>query len=82
MTSAQCVHANTRGCDKKRGLSYLKDRYQVQFPVKNFCTYCYNVVYNSLPVLLFSNLEELKKRESVISGWILPWNLQKKPEQF
>lgn len=28
---------------------------------KNFCTYCYNVVYNSLPVLLFSNLEELKK---------------------
>ena len=61
MTSAQCVHANTRGCDKKRGLSYLKDRYQVQFPVKNFCTYCYNVVYNSLPVLLFSNLEELKK---------------------
>lgn len=61
MTSAQCVHANTRGCDKKWGLSYLKDRYQVQFPVKNFCTYCYNVVYNSLPVLLFSNLEELKK---------------------
>ena len=61
MTSAQCVHANTRGCDKKRGLSYLKDRYQVQFPVKNFCTYCYNVVYNSLPVLLFSSLEEFKK---------------------
>lgn len=47
--------------DKKRGLSYLKDRYQVQFPVKNFCTYCYNVVYNSLPVLLFSSLEEFKK---------------------
>lgn len=83
MTSAQCVHANTRGCDKKRGLSYLKDRYQVQFPVKNFCTYCYNVVYNSLPVLLFSNLEELKKAgHPVISGWILPWNPQKKPKQF
>ena len=61
MISAQCVHGNTKGCDKKRGLTYLKDRYQVQFPVKNICTYCYNVVYNSLPVLLFSSLRELKQ---------------------
>lgn len=61
MVSAQCVHANTKGCDNKPGICYLKDRYQTEFPVKNNCSFCYNVIYNSLPVLLFSALEELKK---------------------
>lgn len=60
MTTAPCVHANTRGCDKKPGLCYLKDRYKVEFPVKNYCDACYNVVYNSLPVMLFANINELK----------------------
>ena len=61
MTSAQCVHKNTKGCDKCPTITYLKDRYQAQFPVKNFCSACYNVVYNSLPVMLFSNIRELQK---------------------
>lgn len=61
MTTAPCVHANTCGCDKKPGLCYLKDRYRMEFPVKNYCDACYNVVYNSLPVMLFANMKELKK---------------------
>ena len=61
MTTAPCVHANTCGCDKKPGLCYLKDRYRKEFPVKNYCDACYNVVYNSLPVMLFANMKELKK---------------------
>ena len=61
MTSAQCVHKNTKGCDKCPTITYLKDRYQAQFPVKNYCSACYNVVYNSLPVMLFSNIRELQK---------------------
>ncbi len=60
MTTAPCVHANTRGCDRKPGLCFLKDRYKVEFPVKNYCDACYNVVYNSLPVMLFANMRELK----------------------
>ena len=36
MTSAQCVHKNTKGCDKCPTITYLKDRYQAQFPVKIF----------------------------------------------
>lgn len=59
MTTAPCVHANTRGCDRKPGLCYLKDRYHKEFPVKNYCDVCYNVVYNSLPVMLFANRKEL-----------------------
>ena len=61
MTTAPCVHANTCGCDKKPGLCYLKDRYRKEFPVKNYCDACYNVVYNSLPVMLFANMKELEK---------------------
>ena len=58
MTSAQCVHANTAGCDKKGGLLYLKDRYGKYFPVKNQCGECYNVIYNTLPLMLFGTHKE------------------------
>lgn len=61
MTSAQCVHKNVSGCDKSGQTLYLSDRYQVKFPVKNCCNECYNVIYNSLPVMLFSQLSELKR---------------------
>ena len=78
MTSAQCVHGNTRGCDHTPGITYLKDRYQVQFPMRNFCSYCYNVIYNSLPVLLFTNLGELEK--SGVMDFRLDFTVESKEE--
>ena len=60
MTTAGCVHKNTSACDKKTGITYLKDRYNVLFPVKNYCKDCYNIVYNSVPVLLFGEVNRLK----------------------
>ena len=61
MTSAQCVVCNTSGCKKQTGITYLKDRYDVEFPVRNHCEECYNVIYNSLPQVLIGQAEELKK---------------------
>ncbi len=61
MVSAGCVHKNTCGCDKQSQITYLKDRYNVLFPVKNYCEDCYNIIYNSVPVLLFGELEHLKE---------------------
>jgi putative protease len=61
MTSAGCVHANTAGCDRRPTITFLSDRYKAKFPVKNVCGACYNVVYNSLPVMLLSQLKELGK---------------------
>ncbi len=61
MVSAQCVVCNTMGCQKKTGISYIKDRYDKKFAVKNDCEECYNVIYNSLPLLLFGQAEELKR---------------------
>ena len=46
MTTANCVHKNTKGCDKKQKLIYLKDRYNKSFAVCNNCKECYNTIYN------------------------------------
>lgn len=60
MTTANCVHKNTKGCDKKRELIYLKDRYNKAFAVCNNCRECYNTIYNSLPTMLTKNIGKLK----------------------
>lgn len=59
MVSAQCVRKNVSGCMKKSGLLYLKDRKGKKLPVKNCCDFCYNIIYNHVPLVLFDNKKEL-----------------------
>lgn len=61
MTSAQCVHRNSSKCDKCKQITYLKDRYNKLFPVKNMCNECYNVIYNTLPTMLFNDIARIKE---------------------
>lgn len=61
MITANCVHKNTKGCDKKQKLIYLKDRYNKSFAVCNNCKECYNTIYNSLPTMLTKNISKLKE---------------------
>lgn len=61
MTTANCVHKNTKGCDKKQKIIYLKDRYNKSFAVCNNCKECYNTIYNSLPTMLTKNISKLKE---------------------
>lgn len=61
MTTANCVNKNTKGCDKKQKLIYLKDRYNKSFAVCNNCKECYNTIYNSLPTMLTKNISKLKE---------------------
>ena len=61
MTTANCVHKNTKGCDKKQKLIYLKDRYNKSFAGCNNCKECYNTIYNSLPTMLTKNIGKLKE---------------------
>ena len=61
MTTANCVHKNTKGCDKKQKFIYLKDRYNKSFAVCNNCKECYNTIYNSLPTMLTKNISKLKE---------------------
>lgn len=61
MITAGCVRKNTGKCDHEEGTLYIKDRYQKKFAVKNYCKYCYNVIYNSLPLMLLHQAEEIKR---------------------
>ena len=74
MTTAGCVHKNTKSCDKKSQITYLKDRYNVLFPVKNYCNDCYNIIYNSVPVCLFS--ESRRLQENGIKNFRLDFTIE------
>ncbi|SET01164.1 U32 family peptidase [[Clostridium] polysaccharolyticum] len=60
MTSAQCVVKNTRGCTSKSGYFCFADKSGNPFYGKNFCTCCYNVIYNGKPLHLIEHLEDIK----------------------
>lgn len=59
MTSAQCIQKTTSGCTKKRGRLVFKDRYAKEFTVKNNCDYCYNMIYNTSPLILLDQKNEI-----------------------
>lgn len=60
MVSAQCVRKTTQGCDKQKGILTFKDRYQKDFAVKNHCDYCYNMIYNTAPLVLTDQKMEIQ----------------------
>lgn len=60
MVSAQCVMKTTKGCRHEKGRLTFTDRYQKEFTVKNHCDYCYNMIYNTAPVVLLDQKEEIE----------------------
>ena len=59
MISAGCIQKTTRGCLKKSGQTTITDRYRNLFVVKNECDYCYNILYNYVPLYLGDRMEEV-----------------------
>ncbi len=60
MYTANCQHKNSACCDEKAEVLYLRDRYQKIFPVRNICSSCVNIIYNSLPTSLFGKSNEVR----------------------
>ncbi len=56
MVSAQCVRNTTTGCNRKNDRLYLIDRMGKHFYVALICKYCYNLIYNSVPTVLYDIL--------------------------
>ncbi len=55
MTTANCIFKTNFGCRIKEGLFHkklLKDRYGKDFAAVTNCKYCYNTLYNSVPLSL------------------------------
>lgn len=68
MVSAQCVKKNTQanagaahaghGCDRVPGIRHFTDRKGNRLPVENKCAYCYNLIYNPMPMSLFGIMDK------------------------
>lgn len=61
MTTAGCLYKTVEGCDRRPVRRTLADRYQKEFPVANYCRFCYNVIYNCEPLCLLYSQEEVKR---------------------
>lgn len=61
MVSAGCVKKTLGKCKKESGQMTITDRYRKNFVVKNECDYCYNVIYNYVPLYLGDLQEEIAK---------------------
>ena len=75
MISAQCVRDNIRTCQggKKTEGIVLKDRMGAEFPVRQVCDFCYNVIYNSACLsLLGTGVTE----QFNVAGWRLDFTLE------
>ncbi len=60
MVTVNCIRKTMGKCNGTYNTecALLTDRYQKKFPVKNNCLYCYNIVYNSVPLSLHKELEK------------------------
>lgn len=61
MISVQCLQKNLGECGHKCAVFTLKDRYQKEFHAICNCEFCYNTIYNTVPLSLFREAEEIKK---------------------
>lgn len=61
MISAGCIKKTVSGCDGKPETKKIKDRYQKTFYVKNYCDTCYNIIYNTAPLVLLDKQGEIRE---------------------
>ena len=60
MVTANCLQKTTAGCDRKGGYLRLKDRQGRLMNVMKCCRYCYNVIYNSVPLSLSDRISAIR----------------------
>lgn len=73
MVTANCVAKTCGQCRKYAGeaengqgrIFWMKDRYQKAFPVVLHCRYCYNLIYNTVPLSLHDMVAEEKTKTPV-----------------
>ncbi len=61
MVSAQCIHKNTAGCDKRPGFTAITDRTGKTLMAENKCAYCCNLIYNANPLSLAGVWNKVQK---------------------
>lgn len=63
MVSAQCLRDNVLICTQGEATDGLviTDRVGAEFPVRQICTSCYNIIYNSVCLSLLGRQEEVRR---------------------
>ncbi len=60
MVSANCVLKSCGRCGHGNDTAFLIDRMGKRMPVKTYCRYCYNQIYNADPYCVYDLPEEIK----------------------
>ena len=63
MYSANCVLKTLKGCDRKAGVYEIADEKGHVFPILPDHRYCYNTMYNCVPLSLHAELPALRERK-------------------
>ncbi len=65
MVTANCIRKTTHKCQKQKEghRMKLKDRENYRFNVSCVCPYCYNVIYNAVPLMLLDQVTEIQNLE-------------------
>lgn len=59
MVSAQCINKTCSGCDHTEKTVMLTDRKNARMPVNNYCRFCYNIIYNAVPTVLYDLTDKI-----------------------
>ncbi len=65
MVTEQCPYAEKNGCGKRsgktrNGCAILRDRKDTDFTLKRECAFCYNILYNSVPLSLLKEADRIR----------------------
>ncbi|ETP73604.1 collagenase-like protease [Lachnospiraceae bacterium JC7] len=63
MVTANCIRKTSAGCDHKNRFMVLRDRMQKDMPVRCYCKYCYNQIFNAEPLVLYDLPEDVRSLE-------------------
>lgn len=66
MVSANCIEKTYSGCSHNSNILFMKDRKNKKIPVKMFCKYCYNEIYNPEPMVLYDMDEIIRLKPDSI----------------
>ena len=60
MVSANCIQRTSARCDHGNRILELRDRRGKDMPVRCYCTYCYNQIFNAEPLVLYDLPDEVR----------------------
>lgn len=78
MVSVQCLQKNLDRCNHQCAVLTVKDRQQKEFHAVCNCEFCYNTIYNTVPLSLLKEADQVKRLG--VGGVRLSFTLESKKE--